>query len=62
VQLISAGRGDDAHLPTGALAVFGSVGVREHVELPDCVHPQELAARPSGRDVNQGSARVLNSV
>src|SRR5262249_46300314 len=62
MQLIGAGLRDHADLPAGALAVFGRIGIAEHVELPDGVNAQQLAADSSRRDTDVAAARIFNPI
>src|SRR5262249_52441859 len=57
MQLIGAGLRDYADLPARSLAVFGRIGISEHIELPDRVNAQKLAADSSlcHRDVCRAS-------
>ena len=62
MQLIGAGLRDHADLPAGPLAVFGRIRIAEHIELPDRVNTQQLAADSSRRDTNVAAPRVFNPV
>src|SRR5262245_61415992 len=62
MQLIGAGLRDHADLPASALAVFGRIGISEHIELPDRVNAQKLAADSSRRDTDVAAARIFNPI
>ena len=62
VQAIAAGGRDDADLRAGALAVFGAVGVGDHVEFAHPVHAQQLAAGASRGIVDHRSAGKFHPV
>ena len=51
VQLIGSGLRDDENLCAGAFAIFGAVGIGEHVEFADCVDAEQLLAGAAGLHV-----------
>src|SRR5579884_2989000 len=62
VKLVRARGSHNAHLRSRPLAILRPIRVRDHIELAHSLHSQQLPAHPAGRQVDERSARVLNSI
>src|ERR1019366_321979 len=62
VERVGSGARDDADLRSGALSIFGGVGIGEDVELADGVDAQQFAARAAGRDGKLARAGVFDAI
>src|SRR5882762_7805554 len=62
MQLIGPGLRDHADLSAGSFAVFGRIGIADHIEFTDGVNAQQLPADASRRDTDVAAARVFNSI
>src|SRR5437899_10382708 len=62
MQLIGPGLRDHADLSAGSLAVFGRIGIADHIEFTDGVNAQQLPADASRSDTDVAAARVFNFI
>ena len=62
MDLVRARLGHDPYLPARPLAVFGAVGVAQHVEFPHRIDAQQLLAGSSGLHVVFRRAGVLDAI
>ncbi len=62
MERVGSGAGDDADLRSGALSIFGGVGIGEDIELADSVDPQQFTARATGRDGELARAGVFDAI
>ena len=62
MQLIGSGLRDHTDLSAGSLAVFGRIGIADHIEFTNGVNAQQLPADASRSDTDVAAARVFNSI
>ena len=62
MELVCSGLRYDQDLPAAPLAIFGAIGVCNHVEFPDSVDPEQLAAGAAWRKNDVACTGVLNAV
>src|SRR5690348_1762720 len=62
MQIVRAGRGDDADLAARSLAVLCPVRIRDNIELANSIHTQKLTAGAAWSVVDDRSPGELDSV